>query len=78
MGPRDQPLLSVVASQNLDAGTRGIEYWELCVCVFSDVGQEVSTFDSSVANIRHVFAVRTVSILGHRCASYWEGDGNNS
>ena len=31
-----------------------------------DMGREVSTFDSGIANIRHVFAVRTVKVLGNR------------
>ena len=38
-----------------------------------DMGREVSTFDGGVANIRHVFAVRTVKVLGNGYASYWEG-----
>ena len=39
----------------------------------SDVGREVSTFNSGVADVSHVFAVRTVEVLGNGYASYWEG-----
>ena len=45
---------------------------------FSDVGREVSTFDSGVADICHVFAVRTVKVLGNRSPFREKGDGNNS
>ena len=44
----------------------------------SDVGREVSTFDSGVADICHVFAVRTVEVLGNHSTFREKGDGNNS
>ena len=45
----------------------------------SDVGREVSTFDSGVADIRHVFTMRTVEVLGNRYVLFkGKWDGNSS